>query len=102
MQAWSAAVELRISEEERERRRDALDEFLDALLQDWAKTLSILAFTLVPLFFVLDNFMMPRELLPRFAWYRGICTALVIGQYLFLRVTRPSRWSFLHGYFTSI
>jgi len=102
MQALGAAVELRISEEERERRRDALDEFLDALLHDWARTLAILGLTLVPIFFVLDNFMMPRELLPKFAWYRGICTALVIGQYFFLRITHPSRWSYLHGYFFSI
>lgn len=102
MQALSAAVELRISEEERERRRDALDEFLDALLHDWAKTLAILGFTLIPLFFVLDNFMMPRELLPKFAWYRGVCTALVVGQYFVIRLTRPTRWSFLHGYFFSI
>jgi hypothetical protein len=41
---------------------------------------------------------MPTELLRRFAVYRGVVTAAALGQWLVLRVTRPSRWSFVHGY----
>jgi phosphoserine phosphatase RsbU/P len=79
-----------------------LELYIQSIVHDWSKTLSVLGFTLVPVFFILDYFMMPSELLPRFALYRLICTAFVIAQYLVLRVTRPSRWSPLHGFFLSV
>lgn len=72
------------------------------ILHDWLKTITILAFTLVPLFFVLDLFFTPHSLLVRFAIYRLSSTALSVGQYLFVRKTRPSKWSYLHGYFASL
>ncbi len=78
-----------------------LDAYTSELIHDWSKTLTTLGFTLIPIFFILDNFMMPRELIPRFAIYRAVTTAIVIVQYVVLRATRPSRWSFLHGYFFS-
>lgn len=53
---------------------------------------------LVPLFVILDWFTMPRELFARFAENRAIVTALVVVQYAVIRLTRPTRWSFLHGF----
>lgn len=80
----------------------SLRAYIQSLIHEWSKTLTALGFTLVPLFFVLDIFMMPRELLPRFAIYRLVCTLIVIAQHFVIRFTRPSRFSFLHGYFFSI
>lgn len=76
--------------------------YIQGLIHEWSKTLTALGFTLVPLFFVLDVFMMPRELLTRFGIYRLVCTLVVIAQHFVIRFTRPSRASYLHGYFFSI
>src|SRR5919198_350639 len=81
---------------------DTVDEYLENLLHDWLKTLSTLGFTLIPIFFVLDVFMMPRELLPRFALYRLVTTAIIIAQHFLIRFTRPTPRSYLHGYFLSV
>lgn len=72
------------------------------IIHDWLRTLTALAIVLVPLFFVLDVFMMPTGLLPRFAVYRLISTLLALAQFLVVRNTQPSRWSYLHGYFISV
>ena len=76
--------------------------YLNPLVHDWCQTLVILASTLVPIFFILDYFIMPGELLSRVALYRLTATVVTVGQYLVLRMTRPSRWSHLHGYVVSI
>ena len=73
-----------------------------SIIHDWLRTLTALAVVLVPLFFVLDVFMMPSGLLPRFAIYRLISTVLALAQFLIVRNTQPSRWSYLHGYFISL
>jgi phosphoserine phosphatase RsbU/P len=74
----------------------------DALVHQWAGTVAMLGAALVPLFLVLDWFMIPRELFADFAKYRGIVTALVAVQFVLIRATRPTRLSFLHTYFTTI
>ncbi|HJW75974.1 MAG TPA: PP2C family protein-serine/threonine phosphatase [Thermoleophilia bacterium] len=79
-----------------------LEEYMAGLTHSWSKTLAMLGFSLIPIFFLLDTFMMPRDLLARFGVYRAATTAVVIAQYLVLRSTRPSRWSLLHGYFFSL
>ncbi|MGA2763883.1 MAG: ATP-binding protein [Spirochaetia bacterium] len=71
------------------------------IIHDWLQTLTLLAAILVPLFFVLDVFMMPPSLLPRFAIYRSISAALALIQLFVVRATRPGRLSYLHGYFIS-
>lgn len=73
-----------------------------AILHEWLRTITILAFTLVPLFFVLDLFLTPHGLLLRFAAYRLGSTVLSLAQYIVVRQTKPSRYSFLHGYFASL
>lgn len=76
--------------------------YLDQLVHDWLKTLYVLGFTLIPIFFVLDVFMMPPDLLRRFAAYRMTATAIIIAQYILIRNTRPSPRSILHGYFFTL
>jgi phosphoserine phosphatase RsbU/P len=76
--------------------------YRNGLIHAWVGTTAALGFSLVPLFFVLDIFTMPAELLVRFAWYRGMTTLLVLIQYFIIKRTRPSRWSYLHGYLFSV
>jgi sigma-B regulation protein RsbU (phosphoserine phosphatase) len=76
----------------------AFQRYLDGLVHSWLGWVSVLGFTLVPLFLVLDVFTAPRELLPRFAIYRGVASAICIGIFVLLRRTQATRWSFLYGY----
>ena len=78
------------------------DSYLNYILHQWLRTLAMLGYTLVPLFFVLDVFTAPRDLIYRFGMYRLVSVAVVIAQYFLIRFTRPGRFSFLHGYFISV
>lgn len=80
----------------------AFQRYLDGLVHSWLGTVSALGFTLVPLFLVLDFFMAPPGLLPRFVLYRGIATGVCLGIYGLLRRTQPTRWSFLYGYVIAV
>jgi serine phosphatase RsbU (regulator of sigma subunit) len=73
-----------------------------AIIHEWLRTLTLLAVILVPLFFILDFFMMPAALLSRFALYRLASTLIALIQLLVVRNTPPSKWSFLHGYLMSL
>lgn len=81
---------------------ETFDEYVQSIIHSWSKTLTALGFTLIPIFFILDFFMMPPQLLARFAVYRLVTTGLVLGQHVAIRHTRPSRYSVWHGYFFSI
>ena len=72
--------------------------YRDELVHDWMKILAVLGAVLVPLFLLLDYVTMPSELLSRFAVYRGMATLTSFVQLLMLRWSKPSRWSYLHGY----
>lgn len=72
------------------------------IIHSWLRTITALTMVLVPIFFVLDLFVAPEELLPLFGIYRGASTLLAILQYIVVRSTRPSRFSYLHGYFVSL
>ncbi|MFH0974893.1 MAG: SpoIIE family protein phosphatase [Spirochaetota bacterium] len=76
--------------------------FLFAIIHEWSITLTALAFTLVPVFFILDFFTMPEELLPRFAFYRIVATAIPVLQYFMVKKTSPGRLSYIHGYLVTI
>jgi len=78
------------------------DQFLNGIIHDWLKTLTFLVITLVPLFFVLDYFIVPRNLLKQVAIYRLVATFIVIIQYVIIRMTKPSSLSYLHGYLVSV
>jgi len=77
-------------------------DYRNGIMHDWLSTLTALAVVLVPLFFILDYFMMPAGLLSRFAIYRLISTVLALAQFLVVRNTQPARFSYLHGYFISL
>ena len=78
------------------------EEYLNNIIHEWLRTLALLGFTLVPLFFILDYFTMPSELLTRFGIYRLIATIIIIGQYYIIRNSSPSRFSYLHAYVISM
>lgn len=88
--------------EEARRPNEAFDEYAQSIIHSWSKTLTALGFTLIPIFFILDVFMMPPQLLARFALYRLVTTGLVLAQHMVIRHTKPSRFSVWHGYFFSI
>ncbi|MDY7031947.1 MAG: SpoIIE family protein phosphatase [Thermodesulfobacteriota bacterium] len=77
-------------------------DYLTGIVHQWLKTLTALAYTLVPTFFLLDFFTMPKELLPRFGIYRLVSTLIVLIQYFFIRNTEPGKHSYYHGYFITI
>lgn len=72
------------------------------IVHDWLRITTALAASLVPLFFVLDIFIMPPDLLPLFAIYRGSSAALALIQYFVVRFSKPNKWSYLHGYFLAL
>ena len=76
--------------------------YLNSIIHEWLKTLTTLAYILVPMFFFLDYFIMPEELLPRFGVYRLISTIIVVIQFIIIRNTKPSIFSYLHGYFIAL
>ena len=76
--------------------------YLNNIIHEWLKTLTTLAYILIPLFFFLDYFTMPEELLPRFIIYRFLSTVIVIIQYLIIRNTKPGIYSYVHGYFIAL
>ena len=78
------------------------NQFLNGIIHEWLKTLTFLVITLVPLFFVLDYFIVPKALLKQVAIYRLIATVIVITQYVIIRMTKPSSLSYLHGYVVSV
>ncbi len=78
------------------------DQFLNRIIHDWLKTVTFLVITLVPLFFILDYFIVPKSLLPRVGIYRLTATLIVIVQYLIIRLTQPSKFSYIHGYVVSV
>jgi sigma-B regulation protein RsbU (phosphoserine phosphatase) len=72
--------------------------YINDLAHRWSMTLTALGFTLVPAFFLLDYMVVPPELLGRFAFFRGVATAVAVVQFFVLRSTQPSDKSLIHGY----
>ena len=81
---------------------DEFEKYLSSIIHEWLKTLAILGFILVPTFFILDYFIMPRELLQRSGAYRFVSTLIVIIQYVIIRQTKASKLSYIHGYILSL
>jgi len=81
---------------------DQFETYLSSIIHEWLKTLTILAFLMVPAFLILDYFIMPKELLQRFVIYRSVSTLIVIIQYAIVRQTKASKLSYIHGYAVSV
>lgn len=94
-------AELRAGPEE-VRDQAELRAYINDLAHRWSMTLSALAFTLVPAFFLLDYMVVSPQLLGRFALYRGLATIIPVIQFFVLRATRPSNRSIIHGYLLTI
>jgi sigma-B regulation protein RsbU (phosphoserine phosphatase) len=81
---------------------DQFESYLSSIIHEWLKTLTILAFLMIPAFLILDYFIMPKELLQRFVIYRSVSTLIVIIQYAIIRQTKASKLSYIHGYAVSV
>lgn len=77
-------------------------EHTNQMIHDWTRNLSLLAIVLVPVFFVLDYVIAPKELLFTFIVYRMIGVIFSVSFYFMLKSTKPSSYSYLYGYFNSI
>ena len=80
----------------------SFDRYVEELTHSWARIITLLGVTLIPVFLLLDAFTMPEALRAKFAVYRLVTTLIVLGQYFLLRRTQPSRLSFFHGYFFTL
>jgi serine phosphatase RsbU (regulator of sigma subunit) len=78
------------------------DTHLQGITHEWLKTLTALGFVLVPTFFLLDYFTLPKAILPRVGIYRLASTLILLVQFVIILKTRPSKLSFIHGHFESI
>ena len=81
---------------------DDLSLYVNAILHDSLRTLAMLGIVLVPMFFVLDNFMMPARLLARIGIYRAVSTVIAIVQFVIIRRIKPGPWSYFHAHFVSL
>ncbi len=79
-----------------------LNDYLHRLIHQWSRTLALLGIVLVPIFYVLDLVVAPREVLFAFGVYRGITVLLLLGHYFYLRFAKPGRWPHVHGYAVSL
>jgi len=83
----------------------SLQEFsrhMEEITYQWLKILTVMTFTLVPLFFILDYFTMPGNLLARFGIYRLSSSLIVISQFIVLRQGNANKYTYLHGYLISL
>ena len=82
---------------------DRLRSKIEDLIHDWLKTILTLGVILVPLFFILDFFIVEdRDLLPRFGIYRLVGAVVLLLQYYSIRRSKPGLLSRFHAYFASI
>lgn len=72
--------------------------YRDGLVHEWMKIIAVLGGVIVPLFLLLDYVTMPRELLSRFALYRGLATLAAFSMLAVLRLSQPSVLSYVFGY----
>ena len=77
------------------------DEYLTGIIHEWLKRLTVWGFVLVPIFFILDYFIMPEEILFRFGVYRSISTVLLVLQFFIIFKSKPDNWTYLHGHLIS-
>ncbi len=76
--------------------------YLNTILHQWLKTLTMFGYTLVPFFFILDYFTVPASLLLTFGMLRLASVIIILTQYFIIRQTKPGAYSYIHGYFISI
>jgi len=72
------------------------------IIHQWSTTLSFLAISLVPAFFILDMFLVPKENLYVFGMYRIVATVISIIIFAFVRFSTPSKLSYSFGYVVTL
>lgn len=77
---------------------DDFDLYHHGLVHHWCGTVAVVAAVLVPAFLLLDGFTVPPALVARFAQYRLVVTGALVLLVLAVRITPPSRLSFLYGF----
>jgi phosphoserine phosphatase RsbU/P len=82
--------------------RARFQRYHDALIHRWCGTAALLGALLVPAFLLLDWFTLPAGPFGRFARVRAVLTGLLLLQLAVIRLTAPTRASFLHGYFFTL
>ncbi|MES0489350.1 MAG: SpoIIE family protein phosphatase [Leptospirales bacterium] len=78
-----------------------LVDYIHKITHDALRTLVPLTFTLVPLFGLLDYYIVPEHIVNKFWAYRLIVTVILILQYAAIRSTKYGKFSIWHGYFLS-
>lgn len=81
---------------------DQFSHYLNDIIHSWSKIFSVLSFSLIPLFIILDYFTMPKNLLNKFITYRLSVSLILVLQFFLIRTSRPSPYSYFHAYFTSL
>ena len=76
--------------------------YLNRTLHDWLRVLTTRASVLVPMFFILDTFIVPNDVLLQIGLFRLVSTAILIVQYLIIKQTPPGRMSYVHAYLVSL
>jgi sigma-B regulation protein RsbU (phosphoserine phosphatase) len=74
------------------------DRALRGLIHRWCGTAAMLGALVVPLFLLLDWIALPVAYFERALWLRAALTAALALQLVIVRLTRPGRFSLLHGY----
>jgi sigma-B regulation protein RsbU (phosphoserine phosphatase) len=82
--------------------QDSITEYLYKIVHSWSTWLNIFSFSLIPLFFILDYFIMPSELLFRFAIYRLSATVFAIAHFFIVKNLKPGKSSYIHPYLLNI
>jgi methyl-accepting chemotaxis protein len=80
----------------------AFDTYLNGLTYSSLKVLTLFGSFLYAAFLALDYVVAPPELFPSFALYRFMACGLVFMLYIVLRLSRPGRYTFLHGYLATV
>ncbi len=81
---------------------DSFTVYIHNLIHSWIKTLLLLGSILVPGFLILDYIVTPHQLFSRFVIYRALSTGILVFQYFILRIAKPGRLSFIHGYLATL
>ncbi|MCP5501998.1 MAG: hypothetical protein H7A25_19000 [Leptospiraceae bacterium] len=78
-----------------------LKQYINEHTHNWSIPFILLAGTLVPIFFVLDYFVVSKQKLLMFLGLRLFFTLVAMVQVVILKKTKPGNYSFIHGYIAS-
>ena len=87
----------------RKEREEGFRQFIYELEKKWIGIVCVLGFTLVPIFGILDYFIIPPEYLEEnltlFWALRAGASVITLIQFFIIRFSPPNKWNALHAYF---